>query len=245
MTIVSASVQNRSTCGSSSVNGATPRIETQITGLRPMRSPTGPPTSVPTADANRKRNRCICALCTERPNLLDQVERVEAADARDVEVLREDQHQQHGDRASTLRARQRRRSRPRSRRAPAPPRGARAYQRLTCSSSTMPSSAASAEPRDAALAERHDHRRRDQRPERAAGVAADLEQRLRQAVLAARGQARDARRLGVEDRRAGADQRRGQQHASRSSARHASSSRPHSVKPMPTGSEYGRGRRSV
>ncbi len=69
MTIVSAVVQNRSACGSSSANGATPRIENQITGLRPMRSPSGPPTSVPSADANKKTNRCTCALCTDRPNL--------------------------------------------------------------------------------------------------------------------------------------------------------------------------------
>ena len=54
ITTVSTLVQNKSTCGNSSVNGNTPRIETQITYLRPTRSPTGPPTSVPNATAPRK-----------------------------------------------------------------------------------------------------------------------------------------------------------------------------------------------
>ncbi len=67
--MVNVVVQNRPTCGSASANGATPRIEPQITGLRPMRSPTGPPIRVPAAEAARKMNRCICADCTVRPNL--------------------------------------------------------------------------------------------------------------------------------------------------------------------------------
>ena len=54
---VSVVVQNRSACGNSSANGATPRIEAQMTGLRPMRSPIGPPTSVPMAEANKKMNK--------------------------------------------------------------------------------------------------------------------------------------------------------------------------------------------
>ncbi|MNR57092.1 hypothetical protein D3C85_1778010 [compost metagenome] len=57
MITTSTPVQNRLACGSISVNGATPRMDTQITILRPIRSPTGPPTTVPTATAARNRNR--------------------------------------------------------------------------------------------------------------------------------------------------------------------------------------------
>ena len=69
MITTSTAVQNRLACGSISVNGATPRIDTQITILRPMRSPTGPPTTVPTATAARNRNRYSCASRVDRPNL--------------------------------------------------------------------------------------------------------------------------------------------------------------------------------
>ncbi|MNV86573.1 hypothetical protein D3C71_1806180 [compost metagenome] len=64
MMMVSITVQNRSACGRISAKGATPRIDAQITGLRPMRSPTGPPARVPTADANRNTNSSSCAFCT-------------------------------------------------------------------------------------------------------------------------------------------------------------------------------------
>jgi len=50
-------VQNRFTCGSIMVNGSTPTIEIQITALRPIRSPTGPPINVPTATDARNANR--------------------------------------------------------------------------------------------------------------------------------------------------------------------------------------------
>ena len=56
-----------------------------------MRSPTGPPMNVPAATAPSRMNRCSCALCTES-RTCDQVERVEAGQARQVHVLRE--HQQ-------------------------------------------------------------------------------------------------------------------------------------------------------
>ncbi|CUJ43140.1 Uncharacterised protein [Achromobacter xylosoxidans] len=69
MTTTSTPVQNRLAYGNSSVNGATPRIDTQITILRPMRSPTGPPTTVPTATAARNRNRYSCASRTDSANL--------------------------------------------------------------------------------------------------------------------------------------------------------------------------------
>ncbi|MNP77455.1 hypothetical protein D3C76_1748870 [compost metagenome] len=61
-------VQNRSAYGSAKVNGVTPRIENQITALRPMRSPIGPPKNVPAATAPRNRNRCNCELATDTSN---------------------------------------------------------------------------------------------------------------------------------------------------------------------------------
>src|SRR5450830_45286 len=57
MMTVNTPVQNRLAYGSISVNGATPRIDTQITSLRPTRSPIGPPTTVPMATANKNTNR--------------------------------------------------------------------------------------------------------------------------------------------------------------------------------------------
>ena len=65
MITVIGPVQNRSTCGNSRVNGRVPRIENQMTYLRPKRSPSGPPATVPTATAARKANRCIWACSTE------------------------------------------------------------------------------------------------------------------------------------------------------------------------------------
>src|SRR6266404_313723 len=57
ITTLKIPVQNKFAYGSSSVNGSTPRIEYQITTLRPMRSPTGPPKNVPAATAPRNANR--------------------------------------------------------------------------------------------------------------------------------------------------------------------------------------------
>ncbi|MNY54403.1 hypothetical protein D3C86_1902730 [compost metagenome] len=68
MTTLRMLVQNRSTWGSNKVNGATPRIENQITALRPILSPIGPPKNVPAATAPRNRNRCSCELATDRSN---------------------------------------------------------------------------------------------------------------------------------------------------------------------------------
>ena len=62
------------------------------------------------------------------------------------------------------------------------------------------------EPGDAGLAERHDDEGGEQRPDRLAEIAADLEDRLRQAEAAAGGEPRDARGFRMEDRRAEADQ---------------------------------------
>ena len=74
---------------------------------------------------------------------------------------------------------------------------------------TMPSSASARIPGDAALAIGRHEQRRGQRAERRAGIAADLEQRLRQAMTAARRHARHAAGFGMEHRRAEADQHGG------------------------------------
>ena len=65
ITTDSTAVQNRLACGSIRAKGAAPRIEIQITSLRPMRSPIGPPTKVPTATAPRNRNRYSCEEATD------------------------------------------------------------------------------------------------------------------------------------------------------------------------------------
>lgn len=67
------------------------------------------------------------------------------------------------------------------------------------------------EPGQARLAARHDDRRRQQRADRIAGMAADLEQPLCQALAAGGGMAGHARRLRMEYRRAQPDQRGGEQ----------------------------------
>ena len=69
-------------------------------------------------------------------------------------------------------------------------------------------------PGDAALALRNDDPGGQQRPHGTAGIAADLKNRLRQSVAAARGQARDARGFRMENRGARADQGAARQHAS-------------------------------
>ena len=54
---VRIAVQNRLAWGSAKVKGNTPRIENQITNLRPKRSPTGPPIKAPAATAPENKNR--------------------------------------------------------------------------------------------------------------------------------------------------------------------------------------------
>ena len=62
---VSTAVATSPTCGKARENGATPRIENQITRLRPIRSPTGPPTIVPRATEKRKTKRKSCDVRIE------------------------------------------------------------------------------------------------------------------------------------------------------------------------------------
>ena len=68
MSTDSTPVQNSVAYGSTSANGSAPRIENQITGLRPNRSPIGPPAKVPATSAARKTNRWTCAFCTDTWN---------------------------------------------------------------------------------------------------------------------------------------------------------------------------------
>ena len=68
------------------------------------------------------------------------------------------------------------------------------------------------EPCQAALPARQDDEGRQQRTECRAGVAAHLEERLRQSMLPTRCQTRNPRRLGMEDRRADPDQPSREQH---------------------------------
>jgi hypothetical protein len=68
------------------------------------------------------------------------------------------------------------------------------------------------EPGGMELAVRDHHQRHEQRPDRLARVAADLEQGLREAVAPARREPGHARSLGMEDGAADADQGRCQQH---------------------------------
>ena len=202
MTTVSTLVQNRFACGSSSVNGSTPRIETQITYLRPKRSPIGPPTSVPSATAPRKHEQMDLRALRRDVEFLDQIERVDSCrGSRGRNTSRRSAPAARRSPARFCRAAA-------SRRAPtwcAPT--ARdagdcvAYQPPTAISTTIASSAATRKPRDAALAVRQHDERREQRAERRAEVAADLEHRLREAVPSARRHARDARGFRMEHRR--------------------------------------------
>ncbi|CAM5504404.1 hypothetical protein RLIN73S_06208 [Rhodanobacter lindaniclasticus] len=67
ITTLRPTVHASPTCGSNRVNGAMPRMENQITCLRPMRSPSGPPIRVPAATAIRNTaSRCV-AVVIDRP----------------------------------------------------------------------------------------------------------------------------------------------------------------------------------
>ena len=136
----------------------------------------------------------------------DQVERVVADQARQVEVLGEDQRDQNRHRPRDLAARQVRFRRAR-----------RARFRRHAGMALVPCAHAhqhhdgeqrrAGKPRDAALPGRKHDERRQQGTHRRPGVAAHLKQRLRQAVLSAGSHARHARRFRMEHRRAHADHR--------------------------------------
>ena len=110
----------------------------------------------------------------------------------------------------------------------------------------MPSSASAGIPGDAALAIAGDDQGGGQRAQRLAGIAADLEQRLRQTVPAARGHARDPAGFGMKHRRTAA------RSACAETDHHADSCRPatapaspNRVATMPQGSDQGIGRLSA
>ncbi len=144
---------------------------------------------------------------------LDQKERVERAEARRISVLREQQDDQDRDR-------QRHACRARYRRLDDGIRSQRGSGALLADvdvSSGGPGHQDHGDERrdgevgDAALPSRHDDEGRQQWPQRAAGLAAELEDALRHAVLPARRVAGHPCRFGMEDRRADADAGRGQQ----------------------------------
>ena len=195
MTTLSTPVQNRFAYGSASVNGSTPRIEHQITYFRPNRSPTGPPMMVPGGHRAEEDEQVELRALHADAELVDQVEGVVARRARQVDVLREDQHDQHAERERAPgRATASDAPAPAAARAAAAARAVpRGTSRPTRQSTTIATSAAHREPGHAALAARQHDERGQQRPDRRAGVAADLEQRLREAVPSARRHPRDAR----------------------------------------------------
>ena len=145
---------------------------------------------------------------------MDQVERVVRTQAGGVDVLGEQQHHQHDDpghhrpRAETLP--------PRAAAAvpPASARRDRGMARVPHADGAQQQDGEQGrggEPGDAALPVRHHDERRQQRPDRRAGAAADLEQRLGEPVAPPAGHPRHARRLRMEHRRAHPHQRRGEQ----------------------------------
>src|SRR5579859_4891178 len=71
-------------------------------------------------------------------------------------------------------------------------------------------------PGDTALAERKNDKCGEQRADGATGVASNLKEGLRKSVLAAGGNSRDARGLGMKDGRTRTDDRRGNQQQSES-----------------------------
>ena len=139
-----------------------------------------------------------------------QVEDVVARQAGQVEILREDQCQQDGDGSSHLAARQRGVSDGRS----AARRSGMAVALVPMSEPGQDGHASEGgerEPGEAGLAAGQDEEGGQQRAQRLAEIAADLEHRLRQSMLAAGGQPSDPRCLGVEDGGADSHQRRARQ----------------------------------
>ena len=143
---------------------------------------------------------------------IDEVERVEGAETREVDVLREHEHEQHRDRGGHLAARE-----VMERRVVAAVRAAAGAHVVAVPDADLPEhdhrrQRGDRKPGQAALPVLEHDESRQQRPERRPRVAADLEERLREAVLSSGCQPGDARRLRMEDRRADADQRGGREH---------------------------------
>ena len=65
--------------GQRRVNGSTPRIDHQITRRVPIRSPIGPPITVPAATATEEQEQVELRALHRQPERMDQVEGVETA----------------------------------------------------------------------------------------------------------------------------------------------------------------------
>ena len=179
-------------------------MENQITALRPMRSPMGPPANVPMAKAPEINEEIDLRVLHRNLEMVDQIEGVETAEARGVDEFREHQRQQD-------QKRQAHRPRPRLWRTAGTGRGGVLWAEMMAV--PAPDAAQNAdggkrnhpEPDNTGLPARQNDPGGQQRPERRADIAADLEQALRHAVAPARGDARHARGLRMEDRRANAN----------------------------------------
>ena len=85
-----------------SVKGKTPRTENQITCLRPKRSPRGPPASTPAAAASRTKEMHLCAS-DGNAEAMNEIERVVAREARQVDELGKNKHEKHSHRFGDFR----------------------------------------------------------------------------------------------------------------------------------------------
>ena len=175
--------------------------------------------------------------------LADQIERVIAGQARQVEVLRENQRDQHRDRQSPRSCVGNASARFRCTFASRLLRRARALlaQPPNFASRTIADQRRQRKPRDACCPCGSTMNAASSGPERQSRISADLKQRLRQPVLPARRHPRHSRRFRMKHRRSHPHQRRRQQHRSGNFGAIDSSSSPTSVNPIPDASEYGIG----
>ena len=95
------------------MKGAIPKIDTQITRLRPMRSPIGSAEQRAERHRQQKDEQVDLRGAHRNMKFLDQIEAVVAGDAGDVEVFREDQHHQNARSTSATRAPRQQRDRAR------------------------------------------------------------------------------------------------------------------------------------
>src|SRR6185437_15302582 len=145
-----------------------------------------------TADKRARRRRdqkdeqtelCVLGRKTE---MMLEIEQVIGGNGGEIEILREQQRDQHRDGAGDDGARERRRRGVTGARAGARLAGALIPARQDRQDRDA-AECGEREPRDARLAARQNEERRGQRTKRGTEIAADLEQRLREAVLSARG----------------------------------------------------------
>ena len=183
------------------MKGSAPRIETQMTYLRPNRSPSGPPRSVPTATGAEEDEQMQLRALHREVESVDQVERVVVRDARQIDVLREDQRSSTASVVATCLA------------ARAPARSRAALRRVDARQAVrLVPDAHVPQDRDRRDGQHATTRRRlagpsasRRRPPRAGRAPSrdcppSWNSDLREAVPAARRHARDARRLRMERR---------------------------------------------